>query len=126
MKKVIKAIFEWIFADEIKELRNTLKISLKTNSDNAKYQARFEELFGNMSVSVDVNPNFYRHSKSWAVISLQGRQFDYIKFCDLGDRELRDIAEFLRQFERNNKTIDACPEVSKILKFESNRERYFY
>lgn len=125
MKKIIKAIFEWVFEDEIEQLRNSIRIAVAINQKNSLCQARFEELFGNMSVSVDVHQTFHRHSKSWAVISLQGEKYDYIKFCDLRDKDIREIGRFLSNFEDRNQTIDAVPEVSKILKFESKQRRMF-
>ena len=60
---------------------------------------------GNIDVSVDV----HHRSGSWAVVSLQGTKTDYIKFIDLGNRDMMEIARFLRQYDRANVKLDASP-----------------
>ena len=66
---------------------------------------RIRKLMGNIDVSVDV----HHRSGSWAVVSLQGAKTDYIKFIDLGNRDMMEIARFLRQYDRANVKIDASP-----------------
>lgn len=75
----------------------------------------FEFLLSNIDVSVDVHEHNY--SPSWAVISLQGQKTDYIKFINLGQSDIKEIASFLRNFERDsNLKIDAYPPTSRFLK----------
>ena len=78
---------------------------------------RIRELLGNIDVSVDV----HQRSGSWAVVSLQGGKTDYIKFVDLDQRSIREIAFFLRQFDRKNVKIDANPFDRQMLNEEIYR-----
>lgn len=78
---------------------------------------RIRQLLGNIDVSVDV----HQRSGSWAVVSLQGGKTDYIKFVDLDQRSIREIAFFLRQFDRNHVKIDANPFDRQMLNEEIYR-----
>lgn len=96
MREIIKSIFKWIFREELSSLQNKLD----------QYEQKTKELkalLGNTDISIDVDP----YSSSWAVISIQGGSTDFIRFIDLGSREMRDIQSFLRQFEKHNIKIDA-------------------
>lgn len=89
MRKIIKKLFNWVFQEELSEMKkNTLRINLIAE--------RVEKVLGNIDVSVDVN----HYTPSWAVISIQGRRTDYIKFVYLQDSDIREIGDFLRHFER--------------------------
>lgn len=68
-----------------------------------KLQRNIKVLLGNTEVSVDV----HHCASSWAVISIQGEKRDYIKFINLGKKDLFDIRNYLRQFERSK--IDCSP-----------------
>lgn len=121
MKKLIKQLFEWIFQEEIQKLNSQIQKANESAKTCDSYTAHIQNILNNVGVSVDVHEYDHRYSPSWAVISLQGQKTDYIKFIDLGDRELRDIANFLRQFERcRNITIDAHPQTSKLLRVRRN------
>lgn len=89
MKKIFKLLFEWALKEELAEMRET--------------QRNIKAILGNMDVSVDVQ----HHAPSWAVISIQGEKRDYIKFVNLGDRDLFDIRNYMRQFE--HKKVDCSP-----------------
>lgn len=78
---------------------------------------RIKKLLGNIDVSVDV----HHRSGSWAVVSLQGGKTDFIKFVDLDQRSLREIAFFLRQYDRKNVKIDANPFDKQMLNEEIYR-----
>lgn len=43
------------------------------------------------------------------ITTLEGSKTDYIKFIDLGSRDMMEIARFLRQYDRANVKIDASP-----------------
>lgn len=108
----MRKIFNWIFKKQIQDLDNRIARIAQT-------EKKFRELFDNMEVGVDVN----HYSGSWAVVSIQGKN-DYIKFMDLGQRDIQEIARFLRQFDRRNQvryTIDANPRDSAFLRTESRR-----
>lgn len=115
---VIRKIFYWIFKAELHKLESKIT---ETNEMLAMLSARkraFDEVLSNIDVSVDVHEYHHDYSPSWAVISLQGKKSDYIKFIDLGPSDIREIGAFLRQFERRNIStkVDATPIASSFLK----------
>lgn len=113
---MIKKFFKWIFKSELNELNAHIQIAKENNSKFQSYKKTIDSLLENIDVSVDVHQHD-RYSRSWAVISLQGKKSDYVKFVDLGDSDIRHIQQFLRQFERNsNIKIDAAPDASKWLR----------
>lgn len=108
LKKNIKNFFRKIFKSELEELK-------RQNSKTDILNTRLTNIIGEFEVSVDVH---YR-SKSWAVISLQGDRSDFIKFVDLGHRDINEISHFLRRFDRAK--VDAAPQETAFLKFKRNR-----
>lgn len=112
MKKLLRKLFLYLFKEDFKRMK-ALERDLeglihrqKCATSLAEVRAeRIRKLLGNIDVSVDV----HHHSGSWAVVSLQGAKTDYIKFIDLGNRDLMEIARFLRQYDRANVKIDASP-----------------
>lgn len=112
MKKLLRKLFLYLFKEDfqrMKALERDLEGLIhrqKCATSLAEVRAeRIRKLLGNIDVSVDV----HHHSGSWAVVSLQGGKTDYIKFIDLGSRDMMDIAHFLRQYDRANVKIDASP-----------------
>ena len=112
MKKLLRKLFFWLFKEDFERM-NKLEWDLKglihrqkSATQEAEIHAiRIKQLMGNIDVSVDV----HHRSGSWAVVSLQGGKTDYIKFIDLGNRDIMTIAHFLRQYDRKNVKIDASP-----------------
>jgi len=72
-------------------------------------EKRIREILRIVDASIDVS----QYSRSWAVISIQGRQ-DFIKFIDLGERDLKEIKDFLRNFDRTK--VDASPQIIGFFK----------
>lgn len=103
MKKIIRKFFLWLFKDEINKVESLL-YQCEQERNRLQYQAgRVENLLSNLDISVDL----HHYAPSWAVISLQGKSTDYIKFIEMNDRNIQDISSFLRQFERSK--IDCSP-----------------
>lgn len=112
MKKLLRKLFLYLFKEDfqrMKALERDLEGLIhrqKCATSLAEVRAeRIRKLLGNIDVSVDV----HQRSGSWAVVSLQGGKTDYIKFIDLGSRDMMEIARFLRQYDRANVKIDASP-----------------
>lgn len=112
LKKLLRKLFLYLFKEDfqrMKALERNLEGLIhrqKCATSLAEVRAeRIRKLLGDIDVSVDV----HHRSGSWAVVSLQGGKTDYIKFIDLGDRDIMDIAHFLRQYDRKNVKIDASP-----------------
>lgn len=112
MKKLLRKLFLYLFKEDFQRmeaLERDLKGLIhrqKCATSEAEVRAeRIRQLLGNIDVSVDV----HHRSGSWAVVSLQGSKTDYIKFIDLGSRDMMEIARFLRQYDRANVKIDASP-----------------
>ena len=124
MKKLLHKLFFWLFKEDFERM-NKLESDLKglihrqkCATQEAEVRAeRIRKLLGNIDVSVDV----HQRSGSWAVVSLQGGKTDYIKFVDLDQRSIREIAFFLRQFDRKNVKIDANPFDRQMLNEEIYR-----
>lgn len=137
MKKLKSKLFEWLFRDELKQIigtkesvMNTLQEVLnvsgsvkRTLRDVIIYEkrsketlSRLEDISGSTEVCVDV----HKRSNSWAVICLQGEKSNFIKFVDLGEKDIREISHFLRNFERNK--IDAHPFEIAAIREELRRE----
>lgn len=112
MKKLLRKLFLYLFKEDFQRMK-ALERDLEGLIHRQKcatslaevHAARIKQLMGNIDVSVDV----HHRSGSWAVVSLQGGKTDYIKFIDLGSRDMMDIAHFLRQYDRANVKIDASP-----------------
>lgn len=124
MKKLLRKLFFWLFKEDFERM-NKLESDLKglihrqkcATQEAEVHAERIRKLMGNIDVSVDV----HQRSGSWAVVSLQGGKTDYIKFVDLDQRSIREIAFFLRQFDRNHVKIDANPFDRQMLNEEIYR-----
>jgi len=122
IKNLVKKTLRYCFSEEIEDLKKELKkveflkTKLAFQIDKTKrVQKTFEDVLSNFDCSVDVHTEKY--SSSWAVISLQGQKSDYLKFIDLGNSDIRQIADFLRRFEKqNNIKVDADPSTYYHLK----------
>lgn len=118
---MIKKIFKWIFKKEILESEEKLNKALRDVEIGVKDMKYFQRVTKDdlkkiqdfIEVSVDVHDSDHMRARSWAVVSLQGKKADYIKFLDLDDMDIRGIAQFLRGFERP--TIDAHPSLKRPL-----------
>lgn len=120
IKKYLKKLFNWIFEEELSELKKEREsahqqsLIAKDVLEKARQKAKdINHLLGNLDVSVDV----HKYSSSWAVVSLQGKKTDYIKFINLGESQMREIAQFLSHFDRSK--IDANPLETKMLREET-------
>lgn len=112
MKKLLRKLFFWLFKEDFQAMEKKCKDldglihRQKCATQEAEVRAeRIKQLIGNIDVSVDV----HHRAGSWAVVSLQGGKTDYIKFIDLGSRDMLNIVHFLRQYDRTNTKIDANP-----------------
>jgi len=123
-------IQEWVYEREektnlrlstLEELYKNLDISVDEREEKTNLRlSTLEELYKNLDISVDVHE--HKFSNSWAVISIQGKKTDYIKFIDLGNSEIREIAQFLRRLEKvRNIKVDASPLASPLLRIEKDK-----
>lgn len=133
MKKLIRKLLCWAFP-EIKERLSSMKkdyteqlnlskqilegyeeqLKICQDANNLAGHAMniIKLLLQNFEVSVDI----HEKEGSWAVISLQGEKKTLIKFIDLSDKDIQEIAMFLRNFERRK--IDAHPQIKKWMEVE--------
>ncbi len=103
MKKIITTVFAWVFRSEMQKLHTLISECERERKALNTALNKVENLLGNIDVSVDV----HHYAPSWAVISIQGQRADYIKFVELGDKDIRYIQDFLHQFERRK--VDCSP-----------------
>jgi translation initiation factor 1 (eIF-1/SUI1) len=130
---MIKGFFSWVFAKEIAELQNQKaniiriqsefkaerKVLAEVTNKNIKLGIKFERklnqlegIIGSSDISIDHSMNNY--SRSWAVISIQGEKTDFVKFIDLGRKDITDIQRFLQNFDRSK--VDCAPNVTPFLR----------
>lgn len=60
-----------------------------------------------ISIGADVAPNKYAGNRSWAVVCIEGKRGNVVKFMDLQGQDYRYILDFLKQFECGRRVIDA-------------------
>ena len=72
-----------------------------------------------VGVDVRLNGRSRDHNESWAVICVHGN-IDYVKFVSMEQRDIREIAEFLKRFKYSNMHIDtpAFHAIRDYIKFE--------
>jgi len=110
---MLKKIFRWIFKKELNQLKEQIK-----KAENQQIQTHNQIItINNLLQNIDVSVDLHRHAPSWAVISIQGEKSDYIKFVDLGQRDIREIQRFLHHFDRSKRKIDAPFRERTFLKF---------
>ena len=103
-KKIVRKVVTWAFKEEFEALAMD-----REDFKNLKYMLNGDEN-SRVSISADIHQN----SRSWAVISIEGKERDFIKFIDLGRRDIVELQKFLKNFER--RTIDASPNIYPFLK----------
>lgn len=112
----------WLFKEEIKELaelkKNYEKYMLsfekaKALADEARDEHRKSHdlltdcrKFMNSICDVGTDVGFKSTDHSWAVICIHGKM-DYVKFVDMSQRDIRSIANFLKNFEYSNRVVDS-------------------
>lgn len=116
MKNLKKKIFNWLFKEQIEEIEKLKKqmdestFRVAGYADNAikamnichNQEKALSNTVGNIQIATDI----HLKSPSWAVICLQGQKADFVKFIDLDQRSIEDIANYLRRFERRNVIAD--------------------
>lgn len=99
VNKIRKSIKEWLLGNEIKVMQNII------NSQD-EVISKQNGLLKNFGVGADIHISDHKYSRSWAVICLQGQKADFIKFVDLGDRDIREIGNYLKHFDRKHVNMD--------------------
>ncbi|MEG1905176.1 MAG: hypothetical protein RR212_12335 [Bacteroidales bacterium] len=106
MRKIIKRFLIWCFREELNQYNSIMAQCEQERILLQEQINRTKNVLSNFDISIDV----HHYAPSWAVISLQGKKTDYLKFIDLGDRDIREISQFLSQFDRmNHIKIDCSP-----------------
>ena len=116
MKNLKKTIFNWLFKEQLEEIGKLKKqidesaFRVAGYADNAikamKLCENQEKILRNTVGDIQVATDIHVKSPSWAVICLQGQKADFVKFIDLGQRDIESIANYLRRFERPNVIAD--------------------
>ncbi|MDC7248618.1 MAG: hypothetical protein PQJ49_01705 [Sphaerochaetaceae bacterium] len=101
MKKWLKKILGITKLEE--DLSSSKKV-IEILRNNEKFALQeIENLKSLVNVGVDVH--LHNPRENWAVICIQGKP-DYVKFVHLGERDIKEIQRFLRNFDSKNVTID--------------------
>jgi len=107
----------------IKDLRHLQTQIVEIQSIADRKHKVLTKVLGDMHVSMDVNePRHHKSCNSWAVISIEGEAYDYIRFMPFGTSELRVLQDFLKNFNRYN--VDAGPH-NAYAKGEKERQIIF-
>lgn len=125
IKQLIKNLVRWALQGEIQKLNLQLKQAAQTNdtlnqtNDTlSRYIRELHKTLEGIDISIEVNEERYP-SRSWAVISLQGKKTDFVKFVDLGDREVSEIAHFVEKYDRRyNVKVDASMFIGEFLRIK--------
>ena len=120
--KLKEKIKNWLFKAELNDIKvikeNYMKhiLSLERSKslyDEARDQHRqsrdlLDDCRKLMNSVCDVGTDigFKSSDHSWAVICIHGKM-DYVKFVDMSQRDIRSIANFLKNFEHSNRVIDS-------------------
>ena len=104
--KLKNKIREWLSIDLIEAENKRLVRELELTTERNDYiQIQIENINKLFSVGVDVDMRDRHHS--WAVVCMEGKP-DYVKFIDLSRSEVKDVRNFLRQFEGcNRRRVDS-------------------
>lgn len=112
MKKWIKEkLIVALDIDKLRKENEQLKDRLNyLDKENSKIKYQNEQivndtntLMDQFNISADIYP---REKESWAVISIHGKP-EYVRFVNLHNKDMREIHNFLKQFERNNRIVDS-------------------
>lgn len=134
---MLKNFFKkWLFKEELKdiellknqmevqeglsnELLHKFNVKLRDIEEHAVSVAKnyIIEEFGECAVDIGM-----QYDPSWAVISIQGRKRDYIRFIDLSEKDLMEIGRFLKQFERRGRQ-NFCVDAPHFIQLK-RRRRY--
>lgn len=125
VRGAIRAIIIWAFDIEYNTLERLNKESVKFGNDMHDLKSHVghigstidrlkeaDKLLNSLDIAVDI----HERSRSWAVIALQGKKADFVKFVDLGHSDIDTIARFLSRYNRDNRVIDATPNMTGYLK----------
>jgi len=105
MKKLIK---KWLgitaLENENKELKLQIEELQRPDELLRKFHlgiSQIENLKKYFTIGLDVSP---RGEESWAVICAKGTK-EYVTFADLSNRDMVDIARFLKQFQLDERNV---------------------
>jgi hypothetical protein len=112
----MRKLFNWLFKKEIADL-HAKWTEVNTVAGHVRLQYReMRKMYDTLDISVDVHDPSYTKARSWAVLSLQGDKSTMVKFVDLGDNDIHEIAAFLRKFEKDRGIkVDASPSATGFL-----------
>lgn len=113
IKRLLKRIFNWIFSDELEELKKKSKDLQSAKNKVKNLEDRLENILDCVGIGADINPS--RYSPSWAVICVQGKPNNYVQFVSLDVGNVMEIERFLRRFETRS-VIDVPLGMRKFFK----------
>lgn len=100
-----KLILKLLGLDKLRKEHDLLKKQVDNMQHRVNNQsqsiAKIEDL-----VKIGVDHSTHGRDQSWAVICLPGRQRDHVEFIDLTGVDSNDLLHYLRQFKRENRTLD--------------------
>ena len=120
--KLKEKLKNWLFKEELNDIKETKSIYQELlNSIDRAYSALRKaqdahdkshallvdcHKFMNSVCDVGTDIGHYGNEHSWAVICIHGKR-DFVKFVDMRQCDIREIASFLKRFERSNRVTDS-------------------
>ena len=112
----------WLFKEELNDLKeikknydellksveraHALTDEARTMHDKSQVLLSDCHKFMNSICDVGTDVEFRSSDHSWAVICVHGKM-DYVKFIDMRQCDIRDIASFLKRFKYSNRVTDS-------------------
>lgn len=75
----------------------------RLESRNKELSERIEFILKNFKIAVDHYP---RGNESWAVVCVEGKP-EYVRLINLSRADVREIAYYLKQFDRDSRIVDS-------------------
>ena len=126
LNKLKEKIIQWLIGEKLQVIDNRFETiserlallgenltfrfnhCVRLEQENRELDKRVKKVETTLHNTVKVATDIHEYGRdSWAVICIEGKQIDYIKFIPLGRSELRHIQDFLRQFEKGQHIIDS-------------------
>jgi hypothetical protein len=109
--KELKEKFEytqWVYNESCRQLERAQTVMNEARDMHDKSRTLVSDChkFMNSICDVGTDIGFCSDDHSWAVICIHGKM-DYVKFVDMGQKDIQSIANFLKNFEYSNRVTDS-------------------
>lgn len=126
------ALVEWLMGDFIKQTNDKIW-DINTRQGNLDKNLRYLYESNKYIISrskVGFSQEYNRHnrpnkSNNWAVICIEGESVDMVRFVDMSQEDLREVASFLKKFDNGRALIDAAPTETKFIRAQMQDRKHY-